>query len=500
MEEKENENNQTKNTYSDKTQSQSENTTSANSAQNVSDRIEDDPTKFKVNLSVSENISGLLAFLKSTISFREGVKKRETIVNIKKDIVFQGHNVWILVCSMVVASIGLNMNSPAVVVGAMLISPLMGPILGVGLGVATVDLKLIYASLKNFGLMIAIALIASYLYFLVSPVKSVTPELFGRVKPTAFDIPIAFFGGLAGIIAASRGGAYNVVSGVAIATALMPPLCTTGYGLATGKWEFAAGAFYLFLLNCLFICLATIIVLRYLKFPQREFVHEKVEKKAKLYMYIIFGVIVVPAIWLSVSTIKESKFEANIEEFVNDVVLADDKMEVSFESYYEKNKLSITVLSDDVLITDAVEEQWQSQLETYDLGGVEFHVRKNDIGKQIEAKLKDAKLFDNGSNEGYKIINQKESEIAQLESKITKLTSEKDSLAKFDLNEKEIRRFISKSNPKLKGVSVFSNEKNILVLLNDTNSVDSLGKIVLLKELSAFVSGKGISNKKIQLK
>lgn len=473
-----------------------------NDPANGSERIAEDPTKIKLNLSVSENVSGLISFLKSTVAFQKGVKKRETISNIKRDIVFQGHNVWILVCSMIIASVGLNMDSTAVVIGAMLISPLMSPILGVGLGVATVDVKLIYASLKNFGLMILISLIAAFLYFLITPVKVETSELLGRVKPNAFDVPIAFFGGLAGIIAASRGskGPMNVVPGVAIATALMPPLCTTAYGLANGHWDYALGAFYLFLLNCLFICLATILTLRYLKFPIREFVDQKVEKKAKLYMYIFLAIIIVPAVWLSVSTIKESRFESQVDSFVSEVVKADSKIEVDYKSYYDREnyKLFVKVLNEDVIVTDAVVEQWRSQMHNYDLEPSWLKVSANDINAQIEKKLKDAKLFDNGSNEGYKIINQKEEEIVKLEERIKKIEASKDSLSVNDLNELELKKVVTKSFPKLTGLSIYSNDASVLLKF-DPNIIDSVSKVILKSKIEGFIQGKGLPQNDIQL-
>lgn len=471
----------------------------ANQDSSFNEKIEGDPTKIKVNLNVSENVSGLVAFFKKTISFRDGVKKRETITNIKRDIVFQGHNVWILVCSMVVASIGLNMDSPAVVIGAMLISPLMSPILGVGLGVATVDLKLIYSSLKNFGVMIAISLLASYLYFLISPVDTPTDELLGRVKPNAFDVPIAFFGGLAGIIAASRGGTSNVVPGVAIATALMPPLCTTGYGLATGHWDYALGAFYLFLLNCLFICLATIITLRYLKFPVREYVDERVEKKAKLYMYIFLGVIVVPAIFLSVTAIREGKFNSDVEAFIAEVVKADPDIEVDYRSHYdsEQSRLFVQVLNDEVLVTDEVKLQWERQMEKFDLEDVSLKVKTNDIDKQIEAKLKDAKLFDNGSNEGYKIINQKESEIKKLEEKLKDANSKAADAMIASQSETDLLKFVKKQ---INGqeVELFANQKAVLIQLNnpilDSNFVSGLQT-----KVKAFMEGKEMTQTEVKV-
>ena len=191
-----------------------------------------------------------------------------TIDGIKKDIEFRGFNLWILVFSIVIASIGLNVDSTAVVIGAMLISPLMGPIMGFGLGVGINDAATVRKSLVNIGVAAGIAILSSALYFLISPIDEAGSELFARTNPTFLDVLVALFGGLTGILAGSRKEKSNVIPGVAIATALMPPLCTAGFGLANGEWEYFFGAFYLFLINAILIATATTLVVRYLNFPK----------------------------------------------------------------------------------------------------------------------------------------------------------------------------------------------------------------------------------------
>ena len=222
----------------------------------------------------------LLAYLKQVVDITEDSDAQTTIDNISKGVVFRGVNVWILVFAIVVASIGLNVNSTAVIIGAMLISPLMSPIMGLGLGVGINDNDLIRKSLKNFLIMVIVSLIASSTYFLLTPLSDAQSELLARTKPTIFDVLIAFFGGLAGIIASSRKQEkVTVVAGVAIATALMPPLCTAGYGIGTGQFIYFFGAFYLFFINSFFIALATFIMVRYLKFPQKQYVNLVKEKR-----------------------------------------------------------------------------------------------------------------------------------------------------------------------------------------------------------------------------
>jgi uncharacterized hydrophobic protein (TIGR00271 family) len=235
---------------------------------------------------------------------------------IKKDMVFRGYVVWILICSIFIASIGLNVNSTAVVIGAMLISPLMGPILAIGLSVGTNDWDMLKRALKNFGVMVVVALITSTIYFFITPLREAQPELLARTKPNFLDALIAIFGGLAGIIGVSRRSRGNVIPGVAIATALMPPLCTAGYGLATANWSFFFGAFYLFTLNSIFIAGSTFVIVRYLRFPLVSFVDAETEKRVKRYMIGFVIVVLLPSAWIFYGLVKETIFLGKAETFI----------------------------------------------------------------------------------------------------------------------------------------------------------------------------------------
>lgn len=256
-----------------------------------------------------------------TMNLRDGADIQNTTEGIKRDISFRGHTAWILMLSIFIASIGLNVNSTAVVIGAMLISPLMGPILGIGLAIGTHDWETLIRSLKNFGIAIFISLFTSTLYFLITPLHDVQPELLARTKPTFLDVLIAIFGGFAGIIAGSRKEKNNVVPGVAIATALMPPLCTAGYGLATLNLKFFFGAFYLFFLNSVFISLSTFIVVRYLHFPRINFVNPVREKQIRRYMGIFLIIVIIPSASIFWNVIKESRFHATVLDFVKKEVV-----------------------------------------------------------------------------------------------------------------------------------------------------------------------------------
>ncbi len=260
------------------------------------------------------------AYVKSLTSIAEDTDSETTIANITKGVEFRADNVWVLFFAIIIASVGLNVNSTAVIIGAMLISPLMGPIMGLGLSIGISNGELLRKSLKNLFIMIVISLVASSLYFLISPLSDAQSELLARTKPTIYDVFIAFFGGLAGILASSRKQEkITVVSGVAIATALMPPLCTAGYGIGTGQLIYFVGAFYLFFINAFFIALATYLMVRYLKFPRKTFLDPTTERKVRRSIAIFTIVVVVPSIFIAVNVIRETSFDNNAIKYVNDI-------------------------------------------------------------------------------------------------------------------------------------------------------------------------------------
>lgn len=261
-------------------------------------------------------IASLYKFFESTLSFAEEVDKSATVKIIKSEIQFKGFNVWILIFSIIIASIGLNVNSTAVIIGAMLISPLMGPIMGIGLSLGTNDWETLMKSLKSLGITVSVSLVTSTLYFLITPFGEAGDELLGRTSPELRDVFIAIFGGLAGIMANTRNKVTNVIPGVAIATALMPPLCTAGYGIATGNWAFFSGAFYLFLINSTYIALSAFIVIRYLKFPLVHFIDELKERKFRKYILFFSILLIIPSIYTLWNSYQQNNFEKNAQEFV----------------------------------------------------------------------------------------------------------------------------------------------------------------------------------------
>ena len=259
-------------------------------------------------------------YLKNHINMSEDIDHGNASLSIRKNIAFRGPNVFILACAIIIASVGLNVNSIPVIIGAMLISPVMGPILGFGFGLGIQDNRLVKDSLENFGVMVAISIAASALFFILSPLTLENPsELLARTNPTIYDVLIALFGGIAGMLETSRKERGTVISGVAIATALMPPLCTVGYGLSILNWHYVIGALYLFLINSIFIALATLLTVKYLRFPlviEAE-VDGKRQRLSKRAIAFILIVMIVPSVFSAIRMVKENNFSIHAEKLVS---------------------------------------------------------------------------------------------------------------------------------------------------------------------------------------
>ena len=258
------------------------------------------------------------AFFRSLVNMRDHVDVEAAAVNIRGNIFFRGPNVFILACAIVIASVGLNLNSIPVIIGAMLISPVMGPILGFGLGLGTNDTVLVKEAIKNFLVMVLISILSSTLFYLISPLQlEHQTELLARTNPTLYDVFIALFGGFAGILENSRkekGG--TVIPGVAIATALMPPLCTVGYGIAHLEPRFIFGAFYLFIINTAFIALATFLTVKYLHFPLASGMDEHLRRRSARWSAVILIIIIVPSVLSAMEMIKDNNFALNAQRLV----------------------------------------------------------------------------------------------------------------------------------------------------------------------------------------
>jgi len=344
------------------------------------------------------------------LQIRDLAEPEATIEGIKKDIEFRGFNVWILVFSIVIASIGLNVDSTAVVIGAMLISPLMGPIMGFGLGVGINDAATVRKSLVNLGVATGIAVASSALYFLISPIDEAGSELFARTNPTFLDVLVALFGGLTGILAGSRKEKSNVIPGVAIATALMPPLCTAGFGLANGMWEYFFGAFYLFLINAILIATSTTLVVRYLKFPLTSFVDPETEQRYKRYFAIALLALVIPSGWIFYKTVSETVVTSRINSFVQEQAKFPGTEVVKSDIIWTEGEPHVHLVLLGEFVPESLVEQWGSAL-AKEVVGAELLVVQST--KDVDGLQEMTRLIDLYS-EGRETLAAKDMEISQL--------------------------------------------------------------------------------------
>lgn len=379
-------------------------------------------------------------FLRSVLSVKEGTDIEATIEGIKRDIGFRGVTAWILIFSIFIASIGLNVNSTAVIIGAMLISPLMGPILGIGLSVGTNDFETLIRSLKNFGIAVSIALLTSTFYFMVTPLDIEQSELLARTQPTILDVLIALFGGFAGILAGSRKEKTNVIPGVAIATALMPPLCTAGYGLATLKMHFFLGAFYLFFINSVFISLSTFLVVRYLNFPLVTYLNPIKEKKYRMMLGVFLVVTIIPSTIIFYKVIQETRFTVAAEAYISENADFDGSELINKKITFSDTLSVIELYYIGERITEDKKMFLGNMLANYGLTGKKvFPMTKNTVVKihqdrgdsrDFEQKLSDMnndlrlKILEDIYTKNEELVKNKDQKIAFLEKELLRLSAE----------------------------------------------------------------------------
>ena len=340
--------------------------------------------------SFKKDVKGLLEtikkFLIELLDFRDDTDHTATIEAIKDDIPFKGATAWILIFAVFVASIGLNANTTAVVIGAMLISPLMGPILGIGMSIAINDIDTLRKSISNLVTMIVLSLLTAFLFFYIFPLSEDNSELLGRVRPDIRDVLIAFFGGLALMVARTKKGTVaSVIFGVAIATALMPPLCTAGYGLAVGNWSYFFGAMYLFIINTIFIALATFLVLKLLNFSMIRYVNSAKRKRIAQLASLLALVVMIPAFITFVKVYKENKVSNQLSLFVKNEIKSNRLYQLMDQEFDEdKNVLKLNFFNE---INEAEKNSLQNRLST--------DPRYSDCKEiQIDIKGSDTKSFD----------------------------------------------------------------------------------------------------------
>lgn len=336
--------------------------------------------------------------------------KNKVLENVTSNISFRGSNLWILACAIIIASVGLNVNSTAVIIGAMLISPLMGPILGAGFSLGIFDFELFKKSLKNLAIATIVSLVVSTFYFYLSPFKETQSEILARISPNIYDILIAFFGGLVGVIAITRVEKGNPIPGVAIATALMPPLCTAGYGLAIGNFRYFFGALFLYTINCVFICIATFLIVKYLKYPHKRQVDIAQEKRIRYLITSIILALILPSVYFAYELRKQKIYEQRIEKFVTNEFKNKGYTVLFNKSTVNTNpkKLDLGFLNDK--FTPPEIKALNQKLIEYNISNTQLNIR------QDTTDLK--KLIQNEINFGKSGINEKDLKIAALEQKI----------------------------------------------------------------------------------
>ncbi|PKP06800.1 MAG: TIGR00341 family protein [Bacteroidetes bacterium HGW-Bacteroidetes-5] len=379
------------------------------------------------------------------VNISDHIDIESTTENIKKSIVFRGINVWILAFAVIVASVGLNVNSIPVIIGAMLISPLMGPIMGTGLAVGINDTQLLKRSLKNFAVMVVISIAASTTYFLISPLALAEPtELLARTRPTIYDVFIAFFGGMAGIIESARKDKGTVFAGVAIATALMPPLCTAGYGIANGNFSYFSGAMYLFIINSLFIALSTFIIIRYLKFPFVHFADPAKERRVRRSISLFAMVIIIPSIYSGFVVIRENNFNQSVKRFLSENksleigYIYDHKIDHSKKS----STLELSIAGE--RLSDTKKEIIFQNLEKYGISRGQVFFNENTV-------------YDNKSNDEAvlkSIFERSDKEVAQREDIIKNLSSRLDSIKSLEIPYEQITKEIMAQHPGVLSLSL----------------------------------------------
>lgn len=354
--------------------------------------------------------------------------------SLRSAVTMRGTNLWVLMFAIFIASIGLNVNSTAVIIGAMLISPLMGPIMGIGYGLGIYDFKLIRIAFRNLAMAVSISLLTSVIYFLLTPLNQAQSELLARTTPTIWDVLIALFGGLAGIIGITRKEKSNVIPGVAIATALMPPICTAGYGIANGEWSFFFGAFYLFTINAVFIALSSALVIRLSHVETKHFIDSKTTSRVKTYAALLAIITVVPSIYLAFALVQDEVFKANASTFIEGEI-ANKKTYVSHTQIDPKNRrIEVTLIGEFIPQENIL--ALSERLEKKGLAKTELIVHQTKDDSKLHLDQLKTGLVNQLYTQSQEQIKNKDERILQLE---TELQQQRQSLAQFKAIPRELQ-------------------------------------------------------------
>jgi len=415
------------------------------------EEIDKETKKLRRSLNVSflSFWKNIRKWFKYILDIREGSDPEKTREAIIHDIEFRGANVWSLIASIIIASIGLNMNSTAVVIGAMLISPLMGPIIGIGYSIAINDLSLLIKAIKNFAVMVILSIITSTLYFWASPLNAPSAELIGRTQPTLLDMFVAIFGGIAGIVSISKSERTNVIPGVAIATALIPPLCTSGYGIATGNLSFFIGASYLFLINSVFISLASFAIIRYLKFPFRKHVDQKRAIKVKRVMIIFSILVMIPSAYTFWGAIKKFNFQSQANAFIKEVCVAPNSKIIKTEFSFKKDTVNYIDL---YMIGSQVDtltiNTWKADMQNYKLDNTQLRIYQNTEIQQQNIAIDDLErnvktgIIEELYQRNQQVLVNKDERINLLETELAKYKSSQVPYIRIDGEVKSLEPYV----------------------------------------------------------
>lgn len=374
-------------------------------------------------------------------------KTDETAIveQISDGVTFRGANLWVLIFAIFIACLGLNLNSTAVIIGAMLISPLMGPIIGMGLAVGRADLELLKRSLTNYGVSTVISVLTAALYFQLTPLTEAQSELLARTSPTLYDVLIALFGGAAGILALSTGGKGNVIPGVAIATALMPPLCTAGYGLAMGEWSFFFGACYLFFINTVFIALATYVGVRLLQFKPKQFVDKGRLAVVNRYIAVIVVVTMLPAVYMTTQIIRQSVFENHVKQFVKQELNHPGTRILSEQADRETKTLDVVALG--AALPNEMIEAARQRLADYQLADYQLNVIQ---GAQSDSLL----LARNNAGTQQSLSGQDQQHLVLQTERVAQLERETADYRRLDALAREIGGEVKAVCPKVESIGL----------------------------------------------
>ena len=352
-------------------------------------------------------------YVKEFFDLRKSKENEElTVDSIRNGVVFKGTNLWVLIFAIFIASLGLNVNSTAVIIGAMLISPLMGPIMGFGLSVGISDFELLKQSFKSYLLTTLISVITSTLYFSLTPLNEVQSELLARTSPTIYDVLIALFGGLAGIIAVSTKEKGNVIPGAAIATALMPPLCTAGFGLATGNIFYFLGAFYLYFINSVFISFATFLGVRFMHFKRKDFVDKQREQMVRRYIIILVLVTMCPAFYLTYGIVKSTFFEASANSFIVKEFDFEHTQVISRKISYDEKEIRVVLVGNE--LTQPEIDKVHNSLKHYKLEDTKLTIVQGMNSDNLDMGMLKAQVMEDFYKNSEERLQEQQEEILRL--------------------------------------------------------------------------------------